>query len=125
MPNSQPPINYQHNLIELLTLIEKIKYYYFMDPKLLNQAIEQFNITIEAYYSETNTHQHENIANPTLLLSPTASTAPFTTYQNLLHSLHQQPLHHFQRGEILCDLHERQRRIHQTYISILSKFNKL
>lgn len=122
MTNSQLPINYQHNLIELLTLIEKIKYYYFMEPKLLMQAIEQFNITADTYYSEATIQQQEHNANPTISLS---SASPFTTYQNLLHSLHQQPLHHFQQGELLYDLHERHCRIYQTYITIQSMFNEL
>ncbi|PNZ66004.1 hypothetical protein E2556_10890 [Staphylococcus croceilyticus] len=122
MTNAHLPINYQHNLIELLTLIEKIKYYYFMEPKLLIQAIEQFNITVDMYHSETNMQQLEHNAKPTIPLSP---ASPFTTYQSLLHSLHQQPLHHFQQGELLYDLHERHRRIYQTYITIKSMFNEL
>lgn len=122
MTNSQLPINYQHNLIDLLTLVETIKYYYFMEPKRLIQAIEQFNIIVDTYYSEANLQQHENIANPTIHLS---SASAFTTYQKLLHSLNQQPLHHFQQGELLCDLHERHRRIYQTYITIQSIFNEL
>ncbi|MBI5973315.1 MULTISPECIES: hypothetical protein [Staphylococcus] len=114
-------IDYQQHLIHFITLIEKIKYYYFMDESSLLQAIEHYNEEVKNY--ALNPVLNEEIYS--IAPSQLSSTSPNHLYYKLLIELSEQPLHNFQQGTLLCDLNKRQQRIYHTYLKIKELQNDL
>ena len=108
----------RQQLIVLLTHIEKIRYYYLMDDRYLNQEIDAYHTSIH-HFSHDLALTLQNDAN-------NSHTSPSLelkhTYHKLLNHLSSHPLHDFQQGTILIDLQQRQNQIHQTFVHLLNVF---
>lgn len=100
-------IDYQQHLIHFITLIEKIKYYYFMDEASLKQAIEHYNEEVKNHALNIELNEEIYSIAPAQL----SSTSPNHLYYKLLIELSERPLHNFQQGTLLYDLNRRQQRI--------------
>lgn len=104
-------INDQHFLIQLLILLEKAKYYYFMDIAHLSLSIEDYNNFINHCRSHFQHNQIESVSSHTSDLQMHFSKQ----YNELMTNLKQIPLHNFKSGNLIIDLQERQNHIYKVY----------
>ncbi|MGW9856889.1 uncharacterized short protein YbdD (DUF466 family) [Staphylococcus hominis] len=104
----------QHILIQLLILLEKAKYYYFMDIAHLSLGIEDYNNFINHCLSHFKHNQLDTIPSH----NSDSQMDFFKQYNELVINLKQIPLHNFNNGNLIIDLQERQNHIYKVYNQI-------
>ncbi|UDI77663.1 hypothetical protein HYI43_03510 [Staphylococcus taiwanensis] len=114
-------INYQQNLIILMTAIEKIKYYYFMDFDRITSALDEYNQLIQDYEATIQLDDEVTIINA----YPLSPASPNDLYYQLLTALSSHPLHIFQQGALIADLNQLQHQIYRTLLKIKDLQNDL
>ena len=104
----------QHILIQLLILLEKAKYYYFMDIAHLSLGIKDYN----NFINHCRAHFKHNQINSISSHCSDSQTYCFEQYNELMTHLKQIPLQNFKNGNLIVDLQERQNHIYKGYNQI-------